>query len=455
MRRTRHRAAPGLHLLALLLAPVLIWHACDATPARADAADPFPCPASLRPAVEFWKDVFGSYGWEQIVYFDERDVSRVYEIHRLPFPDGSRARERLRESARDRYKEQLEHDLKALAGPGVDYDALTGRQRRLFSIWDEVRDPGVYREAADNVRSQRGIQESFQVGVARSARYVGDFRAILRQEGVPEDLAYLPHVESVFQWNARSQAGAVGMWQFMSDAGRRYRLHIDEAVDERLDPHAAARAAALFLKDAYAELGSWPLAVTSYNQGVGSMAVAVDKVGSTDIERVIRGYRGPRFGFAGRNFYVEFLAARELGGEMLARPGDLVLQEPVTFDTFTLPGYVKAKTLAGALALDDESLLALNPAARPAVRSGEEWLPLGYEVRIPTGLGAEAPSLFAGIPERDRPLTKPVQTYKVRSGDSLSGIAARFGTTVRSLQNLNGITNPNRLRAGQILRIPH
>ncbi len=424
------------------------------TVAGAPAGDPLPYPDSLRPAVDFWSGIFTRWQADQIVFHDARDLGRVYEVHRLPPSDGTLHRERERENLRASWKKDLERDLEALGADGVDFDHLEGRLYRLYRIWDGSRDPEVYASAAENLRSQRGIRERFLGGVSRSARYVDAFRTIFREEGVPEDLLFLPHVESSYRWDARSSVGALGMWQFMSGTARHYMI-INEAVDERLDPYAAARGAARYLKSAHDELGSWPLAITSYNHGVDGMKNAVRETGTTDIAAIIERYHGPLFGFAGRNFYPEFLAAREAADSLLGDPGELPLDPPQAYDTFPLPAFVKAPVVARAFGVDTDELRRLNPAISRSAGRGQIYLPKGFRLKVPAGLGNRAQTLFAGLPAEERPLTEPRRTYRVRSGDSLGGIASRFKTTVRTLQSLNGIRNPNHLRAGTVLRLPH
>ncbi len=416
---------------------------------------PFPRPPSLAPAVHFWKEVFTDWESDQIVYHDGFDLDRIYEVHRLPPADGTLRRDREREKLRARWKEDLARELETLARPDCAYDTLTGRRARLFRIWDRSTDPATYRAAAENVRSQRGIREGFLAGVSRSARYVDAFRDIFRAEGVPEELLFLPHVESSYRWDARSSVGALGMWQFMSATARKYDIRVDEAVDERLDPYTAARAAARYLKSAHTELGTWPLAITSYNHGVDGIKNAVRETGTTDIARIIRDYRGPLFGFAGRNFYPEFLAAMEGAQSLLDDPGDLSLDPAADFDTFTLPAYVELPTAARTFGVTPDELARMNPAVSRSARRGEVYLPKGYELKIPAGLGESAGALFAGLPPSERPLTPPQRTYRVRSGDNLGAIATRFRTSVGAIQRLNGIRNPNYLRVGTLLRLPH
>ncbi len=122
---------------------------------------------------------------------------------------------------------------------------------------------------------------------------------IFRAEGLPAQLAYLPLVESSFNIRARSGAGAVGMWQFIPETGKKF-MRIDDKVDERRDPMASTRAAARLLNENYRILGSWPLAITAYNHGTEGIFRAIESVGSRDLVELIRHYRSPTFGFGNR-----------------------------------------------------------------------------------------------------------------------------------------------------------
>jgi membrane-bound lytic murein transglycosylase D len=196
------------------------------------------------------------------------------------------------------------------------------------------------------------------------------------------------------------------------------------------------------------------LAITSYNQGVDGLANAVERLGTTDIDRFIRENDAPLFGFAGRNFYVELLAAADLAESLLVDPGPLRLDAPREYEPFVLPAYVKATVLARTFDIPLGDLHALNPAMTGATLKGEAYLPLGYEVRLPLGQAMGAHEVFASLPEKERPLKEPIKTYRVKHGDNLGGIARRHGTSVKALQNLNGITDPRRLRAGAVIKLP-
>ena len=245
----------------------------------------------------------------------------------------------------------------------------------------------------DNIHTQRGIKERFRDGIIRSGRHVEEFREILKKSGVPEELALLPLVESSFQ-NVRSRAGAVGMWQFTRSTGRLY-LTINNRVDERLDPVKSARAAGRLLRANYNALGEWPLAITAYNHGQGGMLRAKRAHGS-DLTTIINDYKGPVFGYASMNFYAEFLAAVDV--------------------------YNSYPTYFGELVMDRPSAPVKVAAAKPAA--------------------AKTPQMKAA----------PTEKYKVKKGDTLWQVAQRFGTTIRSLMELNNL-NESVIYAGQILLV--
>jgi membrane-bound lytic murein transglycosylase D len=161
------------------------------------------------------------------------------------------------------------------------------------------------------VRAQRGIMERFTNGLRTSRLYLPEMERIFRAEGLPVELTRLPLIESCFDVGAYSKVGAAGIWQFMPATARLY-MEVNDAVDERRDPIASTYGAAQYLTRAYQRLGTWPLAITSYNHGQNGIARAIDEMGTTDIVRIIHYYDGPSFGFASRNFYAEFLAALDI-----------------------------------------------------------------------------------------------------------------------------------------------
>lgn len=339
---------------------------------------PFPAPESLRAPVEFWKHVYATWSLGQYALHDDRYLDLVYEIVDLPGGAreglGSDDKSVLR-AHRDGLEARLrELERKQLAGESIDAEEKRLRAKIVASSAGEAGVIG----AADRLRAQRGIRERFARGLEIGARYDQRFREIFRSAGVPEDLAYLPHVESSFQASARSSVGAAGIFQFMPTTAKSYMV-VHSATDERLDPQVAAQGAARYLADAYGRLGDWGLAITSYNHGVGGLAKARSAHG-TDIGQIVWSYDGKAFGFASRNFYAQFLAARELAGRTVVTPARGI---PVPAEHVVLDHPTSAPHLASYYGLPVEQLSALNPAWSAAALGGRAMLPAGATVWVP------------------------------------------------------------------------
>lgn len=276
-----------------------------ATPAL-DGGTPFPRPPELQDRVEFWKKVFTLYDTHQAVVHDREDLSLVYGVEDLGRAD--RSSQATREKAvLERYRRAMER----LARAEVDSRKLSDEEWRIWQAHGQSRDPERYRRAAERLRLQVGQRNRMAQGLENWQRYGADVCRILREHGVPDSLAVLAFIESAFNPEARSKAGAVGLWQITRPAAVRL-LRMDRHVDERRDPLKATAAAARILKQNYEALGHWPLAITAYNHGAAGIARGVREVGSQDLTVLIDRYQGKAFGFAGKNFYAEFLAALEV-----------------------------------------------------------------------------------------------------------------------------------------------
>lgn len=434
--------------LRVLLGAALLFCVAggSVSPARA-AQDPFPLYDCITPNVAFWRDVYSKYPSTQGVLHDKRDLSIIYEVLEVEGVWETSARERDKQKI-ERAKERYLEILKTLAS-GVA--PQTGEEKRVAGLFPPKSTPEVFRAAQDNIRFQSGQKDNFRAGLIRSGSYLAEIKEILASYGVPEDLAYLPHVESSFNYKAYSKFGAAGIWQFTESSGKQFNLDVNYAIDERRDPLKATHAAARMLRHNYEKLGTWPLAVTAYNHGINGMMRA--KAAKGDYEKIFQEHESELFKFASRNFYSEFLAAREVAKNYKIFFGQLPIEPPVNSKGVILPNYALAKDLVRHLKVDMETFKALNPGLREPVYLGQKLIPKGYEVRVPERgkVARLADNIPPEILKEDQAQTR---MYQVSQGDTAFSIARQFGVAVTDLLRANGLDEQAVICPGQDLRIP-
>jgi len=437
----------------LLSIPALALAFVAAAPfAGAAPSEPFPEPEAMRPAVAFWTRVYIESTTDGGFLHDARHLGVVYELIRFDGERNSRRREAIVQRAKDRWGDALDR-LALGAEPRND------AERAVLRAFNQAlgRDPSLrdIRDAKQRMRFQLGQRDKFREGLIRSGAYEAEMRAHFREQRLPEDLAYLPHVESSFNVHAYSKYGAAGAWQFMRGTGRRF-MKVDYVVDERLDPITATHAAARLLRENYGLLGNWPLALTAYNHGAAGMNRAVKKLGTSRIDVIIERYQSPSFGFASRNFYAQFLAARRIVRSYESYFGPLERDEPFVVDTVTMPFYADVADLERNLGVSRETIQELNPALRPPVFRSGKRIPKGYDLRLPAGtVVGDASAWLAAVPKESRHGQQHANKYyTVRRGDTLGRIAARHRTTVAKLVAENDIGARRPIYPGQVLQIP-
>jgi membrane-bound lytic murein transglycosylase D len=350
-------------------------------------------------------------------------------------------------------KQKYSAILRRLASGG---SATSPEEQRIRALWPESISARALNEAAGRVRFQLGQADRFREGLIRAGAYEAHIAETLANMGLPAELSALPHVESSFDPDAFSKAGAAGLWQFMRSTGRRF-MRIDSTVDERMDPYRSTVAAAQLLQFNYDLLGTWPLALTAYNHGAAGMRRAKEKQGTDDIVTIIRTHQSRTFGFASRNYYVAFLAALEIDRDPEKYFGALTRRAEVKTQSFALPAYVPVSALERTFGLDRQTLRALNPSLTAAVWSGDRYVPRGFVLRLPEAIAAAADPrvLLASLaPSELLDAQKVDRTYRVRSGDTLSRIASANGTTVAALMRLNDLRSANQVRLGRVLQLP-
>lgn len=285
--------------------------------------------------------------------------------------------------------------------------------------------------------------------LARAGRWTPQFRPILRQHEVPEDLVYLAMIESGFSATATSWASAVGPWQFIEETGRRHGLRVDFWIDERRDPWKSTHAAALFLGKLHREFGDWYLAWAAYNAGPGRVKKGIEKEGTRDFWALADGkaFRAETQG------YVPKLIAAALIAKHPAAFGFPPIEqlEPLAWEEVELPWATDLQVIARCAGVPVEAVKELNPELRrwatPPVDKGGA----PYRLRVPSGSGTRFAEQYAKVPASER---FTFQAHKVQRGDTLGHLAMAYGTSSEAIARVNGIKDVRKLRLGQELIIP-
>ena len=201
-------------------------------------------------------------------------------------------------------------------------------------------------------------------------------------------------------------------------------------------------------------MGSWPLAITAYNHGLQGIKRAKNRFGK-DIVKIIGKYKSRTFGFASQNFYAEFLAALHVIKNQNKYFPNLKIKKPIRRASFILPDYIHIRTAMNYFNMTREEIAEANPSLRRPVLNGEKRIPKGFIFQAPIGKIDNLVARYGQIPQKVKYKSQlRSKWYTVRRGNTLSGIALRFGTTVRSLKSFNNLGRRNRIYVGQVLQLP-
>jgi membrane-bound lytic murein transglycosylase D len=290
------------------------------------------------------------------------------------------------------------------------------------------------------------IERQFiQRGLSNAAGYLPFIRDVFITEGLPEDLVWLPLIESAFSTNAYSRAGACGLWQFMPGTAGYYNLKIDFWVDERRDPFKSTERAAKLLKNLYSYYDDWELALAAYNAGIGCVDRAIEKGNSRDfwelsserlLKRETREYI-PRFfaaAYIAENYerYGFFMDSDNRFPEYEI----LHVKKPIDLTIFATKSGIKLGMLK-----------ELNPELQRYVT------PFGknYNLRVPKEKLAPALAVYQDLPKED---LAGVRWHTVRTGETLSEISEKYNTKVTLVKRINNIRNSKKVYAGSKILVP-
>ena len=284
-----------------------------------------------------------------------------------------------------------------------------------------------------------------------SYRRSGQFRPMivrkLREAGLPEELSWLPLVESGFKTRALSSARALGMWQFISSTGSRYGLRRSHWVDERMDPEKSTDAAIGYLTDLHGMFGDWTTALAGYNCGEHRVMREIRRQKADHLDHFWDLYGSlPRetARYVPR-FMATLLIVRDPGKYGMELPEPL---PPVDQRLVSVGRHVRLADLNGALGLPKKTLEALNPALRHGTTP-----PDSYALKVPAEVAPVFEAKLAALP----PYVPPRETFtrhRVRRGETLSTIARRYRSSVTAIARANNLRSRHRIRVGQSLKIP-
>jgi membrane-bound lytic murein transglycosylase D len=279
----------------------------------------------------------------------------------------------------------------------------------------------------------------------------GDFyepfiKSVLASNGMPTDLYHLAMIESGFIPNARSRAGAVGLWQFMPATARMEGLRVDNVVDERIDPVRSTRAAVRHLRMLHRNFGGdWALAAAAYNAGSGRISRGMQGFGARNFwELAVWGDLADETKHYVPRLYAMTIIARDRPRFGFAPPPEW--REGFAFDSIRVDLATPLAELAGIGGVPEAELARLNPHLLQRVTPSGN-----YTVWVPAGRG---PSVQQAFLDSDFRRNGGYATYVVRRGDNLSKLAQQSGLSSARIRELNPRTNWERLPIGHRLRMP-
>ena len=307
------------------------------------------------------------------------------------------------------------------------------------------------------------LRNSVAVLLGASNFYNPIFEEALESYQMPLELRYLPIIESALNPTAVSRAGAVGLWQFMIGTGKQYGLEVTSLIDERRDPIKSSYAAARYLHDLYSIFGDWTLVVAGYNCGPNNITKAIKRAGGATDYWTIYPYlpaetRGYVPAFIAANYIMNYYCDHNIC------PVNTKL--PMGTDTIQVSRNVRMERISELCGISLEELRVLNPQYRTTLVPGETH---ACTLRMPTAAISAfieaSDSIYVPLAKAQVPVEIPLTeqsgrkgkskkgtTVTVRSGDTLSSIAAQHKTTIAKIQSLNGIKGTN-IYAGQKLRV--
>ncbi len=300
---------------------------------------------------------------------------------------------------------------------------------------------------AEIKRFQTIERESFMNAYKLSGRYRQMILTELKKERLPEELSWMPVIESWFKVRALSRARALGLWQFIASTGYRFGLKRDRWIDERMDPEKSTRAAIKYLKELHNMFGDWTTALASYNCGEFRVQGVIKTQRINYLDNFWDLYiMLPR---ETARFVPRFIATLliinnpDKYGMTLPEP-----DSPLAYETVSINRPVMLSQLSKNIAFEEQELTSLNPELRHNSTPEYEYL-----LKVPKGFRQRTLAAINTLP-RWIPPEATYTLHYVRRGETVSGIASRHRTSVSAIARLNRLNRKYLIRPGQRLKIP-
>jgi membrane-bound lytic murein transglycosylase D len=295
-------------------------------------------------------------------------------------------------------------------------------------------------------------RDFFIAAYQRSGMYRPAIITELKKARIPEELSWLPFVESGFKIKALSRARALGLWQFIPSTGYKYGLSRDEWIDERMDVEKSTQAAIAYLKELHDMFGDWLTALAAYNCGEGKVLRVISLQHINYFDRFWDLYNLlPR---ETSRYVPRFLATLHILKNPQKYGFDLGdAEKPIAVETVKVNKMMKLEDIASRIEMSDEKLHLINPDLRYKITPDRE-----YDLKIPKESLAKFNSVVSEIPESEKPRFLLARTvfirHRVKSGESVSSIASKYGVPVSRIISYNRLNSQKALIAGKRLTIP-
>ena len=282
----------------------------------------------------------------------------------------------------------------------------------------------------------------------RSSKYFPVISSILKQEGLPDDLKYIPVIESALRPNAISNKGAVGYWQFIPSTAKNFGLIVTDHIDQRNNIYLSTAAACRYLKFLYEKFGSWSLAAAAYNMGENGLDKRILNQGYLSFYRLYLPYETQRYVLRIIAVKLIMISPDKYGFTMV--PEDYYKSVQFERTMIKCPYDVPIKAVADAAGTDYKIIKDLNPEIK-----GDYILKGSYEIALPKGSLKNFHAHFIKELKNNEPIRG--EYYTVELGDTLSGIAAKFNIPLSALLEWNKIDPNKNLHVNERLLVkpPH